>query len=80
MQFLHLSKCELNDEKINAFFSGTKLLNINELILGKNMSVSPIGWKIMRNAITSALCLHRLDLLDCAFDDEKLQSMFEGMQ
>jgi len=71
-----LSKCELNDEKINAFFKGIKLLNINELILGKNVSVSNDGWTAIRNSISSALCLNRLDLLDCAFDDQKLTSMF----
>lgn len=79
MQFLHLSKCELDDEKINAFLHGIKLVNINELILGKNIGVSPVGWLMMRDSISSALCLNRLDLLDCSLDDEKLTSIFEGM-
>jgi len=79
IQYLHLSKCSLDDAKINAFFKNVNLFNINELILGKNTAVSPLGWSILRNSILNANCLNRLDLLDCSIDDNKLKALFDGI-
>lgn len=76
LQFLHLSKCSLNDEKIDALLGNVKLINVNELILGKNNKISSTGWKYINLAIENSVCLNRLDLLDCSIDDEKLEALF----
>lgn len=71
-----MSKCSLDDPKIEAILGNVQLININELILGKNTKISSVGWSNVNKAINQSICLNRLDLLDCAINDEKLGAIF----
>lgn len=75
-----MSKCSLDDLKTETFFGGIQLTNINELILGKNTKLTVNGWSIINLAISNSICLNRLDLLDCAINDDKLNALLNGIK